>query len=63
MPWYWTLLLIAAGWIAVVFLVACILRAGSRADEKMQKLLDDEQWNALLDERRSEMTKQLTKKG
>ena len=63
MSWYWIVLLIAAGYAGVIFLIACILRAGSRADEKMRELINQEQWKALLDERRAELTKQLTKKG
>lgn len=58
---FWIILGAAAGF--VVFWMLCILRAGTCADEKMRELLDNEQWNALLDERRAELTKQLTKKG
>ena len=40
MSWYWIALIIAVGYVGVIYFMICILHAGTVADETMQKLFD-----------------------
>ena len=49
-----------------LFVAWCLVRAGAMADARQQELFDAKfgaEWNALLDERRGQITQDVFKKG